>query len=200
MKKTSIALLVAALTTQLAACSSDSGSDSNSGSNSIVPDPIPYPVVDNDDTAEFDLSQDYYACYTMETSLGDIKLAIDTQHAPTTATNFDTYVSAGFYDGLVFHRVIKNFVIQAGGFAPGLEQKETLDPIEIESFNGLKNYRGRLAMARTSVPDSATSQFYINHVDNHSLNATSTSYGYTVFGMVYEGLDVVDAIAEVDTG
>lgn len=165
---------------------------------------IPHPVLENDDSIVIDPSSGDYTCYNMETTFGSIKLAIDNYYAPATAENFNTYVTAGFYDGLVFHRVISDFMIQGGGINEQGEQQETMDPVIIESRNGLKNYRGRIAMARTHIPDSATSQFFINVVDNEMLNYKKYSndyveWGYTVFGGVIEGMDVVDEIRRVDT-
>ncbi len=139
----------------------------------------------------------------MKTNIGDIKLELYPDKAPVTVKNFVSYINDGFYDGLVFHRVIENFMIQGGGFDEGLNQKETKSPIIIESDNGLKNDRGTIAMARTQVPDSATSQFFINLVNNDFLNFRSkdtAGYGYAVFGKVTEGMDVVDKIATVPTG
>lgn len=123
--------------------------------------------------------------------------------APVTVENFLKYVDGKHYDGTIFHRVIKNFMIQGGGFTPDMNQKSTLAPIRNEAKNGLRNDRGTLAMARTQVVDSATCQFFINHRDNDFLNYTSSTvqgYGYCVFGKVTDGLDVLDAIAEVRTG
>jgi cyclophilin family peptidyl-prolyl cis-trans isomerase len=138
----------------------------------------------------------------MTTTLGDIVLALDTKYAPATTENFDTYVMAGFYDGLIFHRVIEGFMIQGGGFEPGMLGRQPLSAIDSESKNGLRNYRSRIAMARTSQPHSATSQFFINTVDNWFLDQDKAQdgWGYTVFGGVVEGMDVVDAIANVETG
>jgi len=187
-------LLVSVLSaTLLISCGSD---DSNSNP---APD---YPVLANDNTAAIDVSRGDYACYDMTTSFGLIKLAVDEKYAPTTAENFRKYAVLGFYDDLIFHRVIPNFMIQGGGFDAGLNRRETGNAIDIESRNGLKNYRGRLAMARTSAPNTATSQFFINTVNNSFLNEDEASdgYGYTVFGGVIEGMDVVDAIEAVDTG
>lgn len=138
------------------------------------------------------------------TSLGDIDLGLDRNHAPVTVDNFLKYVNDGFYKSTVFHRVIKDFVIQGGGYARGanglVEKAATYPAIALESQNGLSNLRGTLAMARTSVPNSATSQFYINTVDNTSLNyPSSDGYGYAVFGQVTAGLDVVDKIRAVST-
>ncbi|WP_430765535.1 peptidylprolyl isomerase [Roseateles paludis] len=138
------------------------------------------------------------------TSLGDIDLGLDRNHAPITVDNFLKYVNDGFYKSTVFHRVIKDFVIQGGGYARGanglVEKAATYPAIALESQNGLSNLRGTLAMARTAVPNSATSQFYINTVDNTSLNyPSSDGYGYAVFGQVTAGLDVVDKIRAVAT-
>jgi len=141
---------------------------------------------------------------SMETTLGKITLVLDVDNAPITSTNFIDYVNAGFYDGsdglgaTVFHRVIDDFMIQGGGFTESGTQKETLDPIENEALSsGLSNLRGTIAMARTSLPNSATSQFYINVVDNTFLDATTEEAGYTVFGTVTSGMEVADNIAVV---
>lgn len=138
---------------------------------------------------------------SMQTSLGEIKLELDQDKAPETVANFVQYAKDGFYDGTIFHRVIKDFMIQGGGFTPDMQQKETHSPIKNEAKNGLKNKAGSIAMARTSAPHSATSQFFINHKDNASLDYPSfDGWGYAVFGEVTEGMDVVNAIAEVQTG
>ena len=139
----------------------------------------------------------------LETSKGRMVLELYPDKAPVTVKNFLAYVDAKFYDGTIFHRVIPNFMIQGGGFTADMNQKPTNDPIQNEADNGLKNQRGTIAMARTSVPDSATSQFFINSVSNDFLNFKSKSaqgWGYAVFGKVVEGLDVVDAISAVKTG
>ena len=139
----------------------------------------------------------------LETSKGNITLELDAEKAPATVENFLKYVNDGFYDGTIFHRVIPNFMIQCGGFMPGMVQKATQDPIENEADNGLSNERGSIAMARTNDPHSATSQFFINHNDNGFLNHTAPNgqgWGYCVFGKVTDGMDVVDAIAGVATG
>jgi cyclophilin family peptidyl-prolyl cis-trans isomerase len=137
----------------------------------------------------------------LETSLGVIEIELDREKAPVTVDNFVTYVEEGFYDGLVFHRVIKSFMIQGGGFQPDGTRREGNDPIRNEARNGLKNERGAIAMARTSNPDSATSQFFINTVDNTGLDYPNPDgYGYAVFGKVVEGMDVVDAIESTSTG
>jgi len=137
----------------------------------------------------------------LETSLGVIEIELDRDKAPVTVENFVAYVEEGFYDGLVFHRVMEGFMIQGGGFQPDGTWKEGNDPIRNEARNGLKNERGTIAMARSSDPDSATSQFFINTVDNPGLDYPNPDgYGYTVFGKVVEGMDVVDAIESVSTG
>lgn len=139
----------------------------------------------------------------MKTNHGDFKIQLNEELAPISSANFLEYVNSGFYNGTIFHRVIGNFMIQGGGMEPGMKQKETRDEIQNEAANGLKNTRGTLAMARTSDPHSASSQFFINVVDNDFLNHTSPSgqgWGYAVFGEVIEGMDVVDAIRKVPTG
>ncbi len=140
---------------------------------------------------------------TIETTLGTITLALNDAKAPETVRNFVEYARAGHYDGTIFHRVIDGFMIQGGGFTKDMNQKPTKDPIRNEAMNGLKNKRGTIAMARTMVVDSATSQFFINLVDNDFLNFSSPTpqgFGYAVFGEVTAGLDVIDAIAKVKTG
>ena len=171
----------------LNACGGGGGSDSGT-----IGVPAPTPVVLTiTDTV------------TMTTSKGVIEIGLDATHAPVTVANFKKYVADGFYSGTLFHRVIANFVIQGGGYVKSgtslVEKTPTYAAIALESNNGLKNVRGTIAMARTSVPVSATSQFYINLVDNTSLDNTGTSQtvGYAVFGKVTVGLDVVDAIAAV---
>lgn len=141
----------------------------------------------------------------LETSKGNITLELNDEKAPETVKNFLQYVDDGFYDGVIFHRVISGFMVQGGGFAPdeegAIKKKETRDPIQNEAKNGLKNERGTVAMARTSDPHSASAQFFINHKDNSNLDFPSfDGWGYAVFGKVVDGMDVVDAIAEVDTG
>lgn len=137
----------------------------------------------------------------IDTTLGAIELELDAAKAPTTVANFVQYVNDGHYDGLVFHRVIKGFMIQGGGYDATYDQRKTRAPIAIESANGLKNDRGTVAMARTSDPNSATSQFFINHGDNDFLNHPGQDgYGYAVFGKVTAGMDVVDKIGETPTG
>ncbi|MEZ4547978.1 MAG: peptidylprolyl isomerase [Thermodesulfobacteriota bacterium] len=135
----------------------------------------------------------------ISTSKGDIKVELFKNEAPVTVENFLSYVNDGFYDGTIFHRVIPNFMVQGGGFTPDFAQKPTKAPIKNEANNGLKNDRGTLAMARTQVVDSATSQFFINVVNNDFLNNGARDFGYAVFGKVIDGMDVVDAIAAVPT-
>ena len=140
---------------------------------------------------------------TIETSLGTITAELDDAKAPVTVQNFIDYAKAGHYDGTIFHRVIDGFMIQGGGFTRDMNQKETKAPIKNEAANGLKNRRGTLAMARTMVVDSATSQFFINLVDNEFLDYRGPdprTFGYAVFGKVTDGMEVVDRIAKVKTG
>jgi cyclophilin family peptidyl-prolyl cis-trans isomerase len=136
----------------------------------------------------------------LETTKGAIVIEVNETAAPVTVANFLQYVNDGFYDGTIFHRVIPDFMIQGGGFTPDMKQKPTRPPIVNEAKNGLKNKRGTLAMARTNDPNSATAQFFINHVDNAYLDYSARNPGYTVFGEVVEGMEVVDAIAKVKTG
>ncbi len=135
----------------------------------------------------------------LNTSAGEIVLRLRPDRAPVTVANFEHYVREGFYNGTIFHRVIPGFMIQGGGFKPGLERKETGQPITNESDNGLHNDRATIAMARTADPDSATSQFFINLVNNHYLDGKQGRPGYAVFGKVIRGMGVVDAIAKVPT-
>jgi peptidyl-prolyl cis-trans isomerase B (cyclophilin B) len=139
----------------------------------------------------------------LQTNHGVIKLELDAEKAPKTVENFLSYVRKGHYDNTVFHRVIDGFMIQGGGFEPGMKQKPTDAPIDNEANNGLKNVKGSIAMARTNDPHSATAQFFINVNDNDFLNHSSPTpqgWGYTVFGKVVEGLDVVEQIKKVKTG
>ena len=136
---------------------------------------------------------------TIQTSMGNVVVELDEDNAPITVANFRQYVDEGFYDDTVFHRVIADFVIQGGGYDVDFNIKQTHDPIANESTNGLSNERGTIAMARTDVSDSATSQFYFNVKDNPDLDAQGGLPGYAVFGRVTEGMDVVDAIAAVPT-
>jgi peptidyl-prolyl cis-trans isomerase A (cyclophilin A) len=130
----------------------------------------------------------------LATSLGDIVIELDAEKAPKSTDNFLKYVKAGHYDGLIFHRVIETFMIQAGGMKADMSEKPTRPPIPLESDNGLSNLRGTVAMARTNDPNSATSQFFINVVDNVRLDKSEGRDGYAVFGKVAEGMDVVDKI------
>ena len=135
-----------------------------------------------------------------ETSLGNFTLELDAAKAPISVENFLAYVDEGFFDGLIFHRVIPGFMIQGGGMLPDMSQKKNKAPIKNEASNGLKNLRGTIAMARTNDPHSATSQFFINLTDNDFLNASPGNPGYAVFGRVVDGLDTIDRIAKERTG
>ena len=137
------------------------------------------------------------------TNLGVIDIELDPEHAPITCANFENYVKSGFYNGTIFHRVIRGFMIQGGGFEKGMKQKPTNAPIENEAANGLKNNKYTIAIARTQDPHSATAQFFINVANNDFLNHTAPTtqgWGYAVFGKVVAGQDVVDQIAKVRTG
>ncbi|MHC4448093.1 MAG: peptidylprolyl isomerase [Planctomycetota bacterium] len=154
------------------------------------PEPAPPPV-------------EPYAWVVLETSMGDIVLRLDRERAPISVENFLGYVTEGFYDGTIFHRVLPNFVIQGGGFNPGMQKKTPGPPIVNEWTNGLKNLRGTISMARMRLPDSATCQFFISVKDNPSLdqaNAATGGAGYAVFGEVVSGMDVADRIRHVPTG
>ncbi len=135
-----------------------------------------------------------------ETNLGSFTVELNTEEAPISVANFLQYVDDGFYDNLIFHRVIPNFMVQCGGMDENMQEKPNNAPIKNEADNGLKNDRGTLAMARTQVVDSATSQFFINLADNDFLNHGGRDFGYAVFGKVSEGMDVIDKIASVPTG
>lgn len=140
---------------------------------------------------------------TFKTNLGDIKIQLDAENAPISAENFQQYAQDGFYNDTIFHRVIKGFMVQGGGFASGMDEKTTSESITNEANNGVSNKRGTLAMARTQEPHSASAQFFINLVDNNFLDFKSEStqgWGYCVFGEIVEGLDIVDKMALVDTG
>lgn len=146
-------------------------------------------------------AQDAAPRVRLSTSMGDIVVELNAAKAPKTVENFLQYVKDRHYDGTVFHRVINGFMIQGGGFSADLQQKPTRAPVPLEASNGLKNDRGTIAMARTNNPDSATSQFFINVVDNAGLNASfPNNPGYTVFGKVVAGMDVVDKIRAVPVG
>lgn len=138
----------------------------------------------------------------LTTNFGNIDIQLDHEKAPNTAKNFEEYVKSGFYDGVIFHRVINGFMIQGGGFEPGMTEKRTNDPIQNEANNGLSNMTGTIAMARTMDPHSASAQFFINVSDNTFLDHTAETmegWGYAVFGKVVEGMDVVDQIKKVPT-
>ncbi|MGK0499561.1 MAG: peptidyl-prolyl cis-trans isomerase B (cyclophilin B) [Oceanicoccus sp.] len=138
----------------------------------------------------------------LKTNYGDITIELDYENAPKSAENFAQYVKDGYYDGTIFHRVINNFMIQGGGFEPGMTEKDSRESIENEADNGLKNDHGTLAMARTNDPHSASSQFFINVKDNDFLNHSgknSQGWGYAVFAKVTEGLDVIEKIKGVTT-
>ncbi len=148
-------------------------------------------------------TQEIHTMVTIKTSMGDIELSLDAENAPKTVENFLSYVSDQHYNGTIFHRVIKGFMIQGGGFEPGMSQKPTKAPVQNEANNGLKNDKYTIAMARTNDPHSATSQFFINAKDNDFLNFSSetpSGWGYTVFGKVTKGQEVIDAIEGVSTG
>ena len=139
----------------------------------------------------------------MQTTMGDIILDLDAEKAPVTVENFLAYVESGFFDGTIFHRVIKNFMIQGGGFTAKMDEKKTKPSIKNEAGNGLKNGKGTIAMARTQEVNSATSQFFINVANNDFLDHRDKSpngYGYAVFGKVREGMEIVEAISKLDTG
>jgi peptidyl-prolyl cis-trans isomerase B (cyclophilin B) len=138
----------------------------------------------------------------LKTNFGDITIALDFDKAPKTCENFAQYVKDGFYNGVIFHRVISNFMVQGGGFEPGMNEKQTREAIENEADNGLENVVGSLAMARTMDPHSASAQFFINVKDNHFLNHSgkdAQGWGYAVFAKVTEGMDVVNKIKETST-
>lgn len=140
---------------------------------------------------------------TIATTVGQMTLELDADNAPKTVENFLAYATSGFYDGTIFHRVINNFMIQGGGFTADMEQKPTQAPVDNEANNGLKNQRGTIAMARTQDPHSATAQFFINVQDNDFLNHTGENlqgWGYTVFGKLTQGEEVLDKIRNVQTG
>ncbi len=159
-------------------------------------------VIENDEANN--LMENKMTQVTIKTSVGDIQLELNDEKAPITVENFKAIASSGYYEGTIFHRVINGFMIQGGGLTADMSNKSSgTGPIQNEANNGLPNDRGTIAMARTMDPHSATSQFFINHKDNSFLNhtgETSQGWGYAVFGVVTEGMDVVDQIAEVATG
>ncbi|WP_444884163.1 peptidylprolyl isomerase [Microbulbifer sp. PSTR4-B] len=136
----------------------------------------------------------------LKTDLGIIQIELFAKEAPVTVQNFLTYTDNGFYNGIIFHRIVPGFVVQGGGFTFDFQRKETQDPIVNESANGLQNLRGTLSMARTNDPDSATSQFFINLVDNTRLDAQEDKPGYAVFGRVIAGMDIVEKMVEQPRG
>ncbi|MBT1443242.1 peptidylprolyl isomerase [Shewanella sp. JM162201] len=168
------------LCSQLVACG---GSDS--GDNGTTEPP----VTDKPVSMKIDV------CYLMSTNLGDMTLGIDLTNTPISGKNFKQYVDKGFYNGTLFHRAVSNFVVQGGGFTSGLKPKAGDAPIKNEARVGLSNERGTLAMARTSAPDSATSQFYINVLNNPQLDYSASNHGYAVFGKVLSGMEVADQIS-----
>jgi cyclophilin family peptidyl-prolyl cis-trans isomerase len=154
--------------------------------------------VSSDRKADKKSSDAKYPVVVMETSMGTIKIELDDAHAPNTVKNFLTYVDDKFYDGTIFHRVIEDFMIQGGGYEPGLKEKKTRGPIKNEAPNNLSNVRGTIAMARLPHPDTATAQFFINVEDNRR-SLDNPKSPYCVFGKVIEGMDVVDKIRAVKT-
>lgn len=137
----------------------------------------------------------------LHTNQGTITLELDEENAPVSVKNFLTYVESGYYDGTIFHRVIEDFMVQGGGFEPGMKRKPTGEPIRNEADNGLKNQAGTIAMARTQAPHSATSQFFINVADNPALDRPRPDgHGYAVFGKVISGMEIIDKIKKVRTG
>lgn len=171
------------------------------GDEAETKEPEPVAKAEESKEAEKDKEKKGNPVLLMETSLGNIKLELYPEKAPKTVENFMKYVADGFFDDTIFHRVIKNFMIQGGGFTAEMKQKApTYSAIPLEAQNGLKNVRGSIAMARTSQPNSATCQFFINHKDNAGLDYPKPDgNGYAVFGKVLEGLEVVDKIADVQT-
>lgn len=202
MMRSSLILLASAIL--LAGCSEVKPSkDSPTGAKPVVKDKIPFTKIE---TKTVDAKEDPRTpsnpnnpIVLIETSMGPIKAELFEDKAPGTVKNILGYVEDKFYDGTIFHRVIPTFMIQGGGFEPGMKQKQAKAPIKNESDNGLSNKRGTLAMARTSVPDSATCQFFISVKDNPNLDRGQDA-GYCVFGQVLEGMDVVDKIKFVKTG
>ncbi len=145
-------------------------------------------------------NNDAFPVVTLHTSHGEVVLQLDRARAPLTVANFIRYVDSGFYTDTIFHRVIPGFMAQGGGFTADFKERDTEQPIANESGNGLSNRRGTIAMARTNNPHSATAQFFINLADNQRLDPNSRSWGYTVFGKVISGMEVIDQVAEIPTG
>jgi cyclophilin family peptidyl-prolyl cis-trans isomerase len=192
----SIGLLVAGLAIATPLVLGGAGKRDDKSAQASPATPTPTPAAPK----PADPAKDELLFVTLKTSKGDIVLELNRSKAPLSVDNFVKYVDDGFYNGTVFHRVINNFMIQGGGFTPDGAQKATRDPIKNEWKNGLKNVRYSIAMARTNVADSATSQFYINVVDNAALDTPRDGAAYAVFGRVIAGTDVVDAIKAVPTG
>ncbi len=207
--RSALFLLACALPLAVGCSSSDPSAGSTAQSDAAASDSqAPEAGVGQDAADESapdaaDEAQPPHLLATIETLLGTIRVELDDTHAPITVDNFHKYADAQFYDGLIFHRVIPDFMIQGGGFEPGLKQRAALYPpiVDEASASGLSNLRGTIAMARTSNPDSATSQFFINTVDNTFLDpgGSSDPNGYAVFGKVVDGMDVVDQIQAVPT-
>jgi cyclophilin family peptidyl-prolyl cis-trans isomerase len=178
------------------------GTETTVASTTGTDDTSPDTTAGSTGTTNGDTAMSGTTTVLIKTSMGDITAELDADKAPLTVANFLGYVADGSYDGTIFHRVMAGFMIQGGGFTPDMQQKPTRAPVKNEADNGLKNLRGTLAMARTTVVDSATSQFFINVVDNAFLDfkaANQQGYGYAVFGKVTAGMDVVDAIVAVPT-
>ena len=199
MRNTLIISLFAILTFAIVACGGNSNKKeeveeaAETTTEEVVKEDNNEAKTENNDTGE-------KVMVLISTNKGDIKIALDKGNAPITVENFISYVKDGFYNDTIFHRVIPNFMVQGGGFSEDMNQKPTKDPIKNEADNGLTNERGTVAMARTSVVDSATSQFFINLVDNGFLNHGARDFGYAVFGKVVDGMDIVDEIGGVPTG
>jgi peptidyl-prolyl cis-trans isomerase B (cyclophilin B) len=169
---------------------------------SLPPNPNPAQMIPGEASSKVNPSK-RKNMIKLETNLGDITIELDSEKAPLTTRNFLEYVNSGYYDNTLFHRVIDGFMIQGGGFEPGMKQKQARAPIQNEAANGLKNEKYTIAMARTSDVHSAAAQFFINVADNASLNYTSSTprgFGYCVFGRVVDGKDIVDKIKKVKTG
>ncbi len=190
------------------ATQSETTTETSQGSEDVASDEAPNTEETSGDAKNDEVSGDDKATQNtggnpvviIKTNKGDIKIELDKKNAPISTENFLTYVQEGYYDGTVFHRVINNFMVQGGGFTTEMQPKSTKAPIKNEADNGLKNERGTIAMARTQDINSATSQFYINQADNAFLDHGRKDFGYAVFGKVVDGMDVVDAIATVQTG
>jgi peptidyl-prolyl cis-trans isomerase A (cyclophilin A) len=190
------ALITTALSVALTGCSTGNSSGNTAGNNAGTGAVDSANAASNVNTIS---GENNMEIAVFETNMGNFEVQLDRAKAPITVDNFVNYVNSGFYNGTVFHRVIPGFMAQCGGFTPDGNQKPTNAPIKLESGNGLSNLRGTVAMARTSIPDSATSQFFINVVDNQFLDKSAQSDGYAVFGKVISGMDVADKIVQVKT-